>query len=73
MTLPKRFNPEMLDEPKNTSLGSFTHDYEVECNKSLNACRNPAHYRLLNLYTATEDYNNFNRVEAMRELWHGGK
>ena len=67
MNLPKKFNPEMLDEEKNTSVGAFVHDYEIECWKR--DCRNPAHFRLL---TTVEDTNNFNRIEAMRELWHGG-
>lgn len=70
MTLPKSFNPEMLDEPQNTSLGALVHDFDVECNKPEVECFNPAHHRLLNLWTRTEDLNNFNRIEAMREAWH---
>jgi hypothetical protein len=70
MTLPKNFNPEMLDYGPNVSNNRFfEHDFEIDCRVA--QCRNAAHHRLLDLKTETEVRDTVERIDAMRELWHG--
>lgn len=65
-------HPDMYDEPPNLSNGkALLHDEEVDCR--VRDCHDSAHFRLLDLDNRLEITGSEQRIDAMRELWHGVK